>query len=74
MAAADSRALQDTVAIGQEAALVQQLRRFKAREDLDFINLRKPDGRLVATDHGIAADAACAQTRGTDDPHRLATA
>ena len=58
MAAADSRALQDTVAVGHEAALVQQLRRFKAREDLDFINLRKPDGRLVATDHGMATDAA----------------
>jgi two-component system, NtrC family, sensor kinase len=57
MAAADSRALHDAIGTGQAAAVAQQLRRFKARENLDFINLRTPEGRLIATDHGVAADA-----------------
>ena len=56
-AAADSRALHDAVASGQGAELVRQLRHFKAREGLDFINLRSPDGQLQATDHGLVPGA-----------------
>ncbi len=56
-AAADSRALHDAVVRGEAAEVVQQLRRFKAREGLDFINLRSADGQLQATDHGLVPAA-----------------
>ena len=36
------------------AALVALLQAYKQREHLDFINLRAPDGRLIATDSGLA--------------------
>ncbi len=36
------------------AALQALLERFKQREALDFIHLRLPDGRVLATDHGGA--------------------
>ena len=56
-AAADARALHDAIARGESAELVRQLLRIKAREGLDFINLRGADGHLLATDHGPADDA-----------------
>jgi two-component system NtrC family sensor kinase len=52
-AVADAHALQ--LALGDDAALVALLRRYKEREQLDFINLRAPDGSLRATDNGRAA-------------------
>ena len=58
MAVADSRAMHEAVVRGDTAAVVQHLRRFKTRENLDFINLRGPDSQLLATDHGVASAAA----------------
>lgn len=55
-AVADSAVLHDALAApGRPApapapAMVALLQRFKARENLDFINLRSPDGRLLCTD------------------------
>jgi signal transduction histidine kinase len=53
--AADSHALQRVIAAGDEHALVTLLRTVKQRGALDFVNLRDADGRLRATDHGLAA-------------------
>lgn len=56
---ADSNALHLALARPDRASLVPLLRRFKAREGLDFVNLRTPDGTLLVTDHALAAaDAA----------------
>jgi len=52
-AVADAHALQG--ALGDDGALVALLQRYKQREQLDFINLRAPDGSLRATDHARAA-------------------
>jgi two-component system NtrC family sensor kinase len=57
-AVADAHALQLALANGNGAdgtALVALLQRYKQREQLDFINLRAPDGSLRATDHALAA-------------------
>jgi two-component system NtrC family sensor kinase len=54
-ALADAHALQLALAAGDDAALAALLRRFKDREQLDFVNLRASDGRLRVTDHGAAA-------------------
>ncbi len=58
-AVADSHALHLALAgapdTAPSAALVPLLQAFKAREELDFINLRAPDGRLLITDSGPAA-------------------
>lgn len=54
-ALADAHALQLALAAGDDAALTPLLRRFKEREQLDFVNLRASDGRLRVTDHGAAA-------------------
>lgn len=59
-AVADSQALHralgdDTVAAPADAGpWVALLQGFKTREGLDFINLRAPDGTLLATDFGAA--------------------
>jgi signal transduction histidine kinase len=55
-AVADSNAMHLALAQGDGADLVPLLRRFKTREGLDFINLRRSDGALLATDHAPAAD------------------
>ncbi len=62
--------------------VVTLLRRFAAREKLDFINLRAPDGRLLATDAGPArgtdllspAHVAATSRRGTTSVEVLAPA
>jgi two-component system NtrC family sensor kinase len=59
-AVADAHALQLALANGNGigadgTALVALLQRYKQREQLDFINLRAPDGSLRATDHALAA-------------------
>jgi two-component system NtrC family sensor kinase len=55
-AVADAHALQLALANGADGtALVALLQRYKQREQLDFINLRAPDGSLRATDHALAA-------------------
>ncbi|WP_341886900.1 cache domain-containing protein [Variovorax sp. YR752] len=53
---ADSNALH--LALGRQPAgdLVPLLQRFKAREGLDFVNLRSDDGTLLATDFSPAPD------------------
>lgn len=53
-AAADSHALHLALARTREVELVQLLLDFKGRAGMDFINLRAPDGTLLATDSGIA--------------------
>ncbi|MCW5662240.1 MAG: cache domain-containing protein [Piscinibacter sp.] len=55
---ADSNALHLALARPDRESLVPLLRRFKAREGLDFVNLRAPDGTLLVTDHAPAADGA----------------
>lgn len=68
---ADSNALHLALAQPDRAALVPLLRRFKAREALDFINLRAPDGTLLVTDHALAdAPAAPAPLRRTGSDGR----
>lgn len=52
---ADSNALHLALAQPQ-GALVPLLQRFKAREGLDFVNLRRDDGTLLATDFAPAPD------------------
>ncbi len=59
-AAAESHALHRVLAAGappDAAALVALLRDVKARDRLDFVNLRDVDGRLRVTDHGLATPA-----------------
>jgi signal transduction histidine kinase len=54
-ALADSQALQSTLARGASATEISALlQRFKAREKLDFVNLRDAEGRLLSTDFGPA--------------------
>jgi signal transduction histidine kinase len=52
-AAAESAALHDALA-GPPEALVPLLQRFRARERLDFLNVRDADGTLRVTDQGPA--------------------
>ncbi len=52
---AESAALQAALADGQQAELITLLQRLRAREHLDFVNLRGPDGLLRMTDSGPAA-------------------
>ncbi|HSI60615.1 MAG TPA: cache domain-containing protein [Ideonella sp.] len=51
---ADSHALHGALVQAAAPDLVALLQQFKAREGLDFINLRAPDGRLLFTDAGPA--------------------
>ncbi|MGD9834322.1 MAG: cache domain-containing protein [Piscinibacter sp.] len=53
---AESHALQQALARRPADELVPLLQRFKAREGLDFINLRRDDGSLVATDYALAPE------------------
>lgn len=55
---AESNALHLALARRPGADLVPLLQRFKAREGLDFINLRGNDGTLLVTDFAPAGDAA----------------
>lgn len=55
---ADSNALHLALARQPAADLVPLLQRFKSREGLDFINLRRDDGTLLATDFAPAAEGA----------------
>ncbi len=57
-AVAGSHAMHLALAAPDEAVLVGLLRAAREREGLDFINLRAPDGRLRATDAGLAGDGA----------------
>ncbi|MFT3816746.1 MAG: cache domain-containing protein [Rubrivivax sp.] len=52
---AESAALQSALADGRQAELMALLQRLRARERLDFINVRGPDGLLRMTDSGPAA-------------------
>ncbi|MBX3607050.1 MAG: cache domain-containing protein [Piscinibacter sp.] len=54
-AVADAHATYLALDRGDAAGLVPLLRRYKARENLDFINLRRPDGSLLATDHSAVS-------------------
>ena len=53
-AVADSHALHLALEARPQGDLVTLLRNFKAREGLDFINLRSADGTLLVTDTGPA--------------------
>lgn len=53
---AESHALQRAIARQPGEDLVSLLQRFKAREGLDFLNFRRDDGSLVATDYAPVAD------------------
>lgn len=53
-AVADSHALHRALEARPQGDLAALLRQFKAREQLDFINLRAADGTLIATDSGPA--------------------
>lgn len=53
-AVADSHALQLAIQARPRGDLVALLRGFKARKQLDFINLRSAGGTLLATDSGLA--------------------
>ena len=53
-AVADSHALHLALEAQPQDGLVQLLRQFKQREELDFINLRAADGGLLVTDTGPA--------------------
>jgi len=57
LAVAESNALQRALADGGDAGLVALLQGLKAREGLDFIMLRAPDGTLRLTDSGAASPA-----------------
>lgn len=53
-ALAESQALQSALARGASTPeLSALLQRFKAREKLDFVNLRDAEGRLLVTDFGV---------------------
>jgi two-component system, NtrC family, sensor kinase len=53
---AESHALQRAIARQPAEDLVSLLQRFKAREGLDFLNFRRDDGSLVATDYAPVPD------------------
>jgi two-component system NtrC family sensor kinase len=74
-ALADAHALQLALAAGDDAALAALLRRFKDREQLDFVNLRASDGRLRVTDHGaaVASDLRSPAFRAAADGRARAT-
>lgn len=57
---ADSNTLHLELARQPAANLVPLLQRFKAREGLDFVNFRRTDGTLVATDFAPVAEAGAA--------------
>ncbi|MBS0435234.1 MAG: cache domain-containing protein [Proteobacteria bacterium] len=59
-AVAESHALQLALARPASGELVTLLQRFKAREALDFVNLRRDDGTLLASDSGRDAALAAA--------------
>ena len=54
LAVAESQALHKALADGGDAGLVALLGELRAREGLDFIVLRAPDGSLRLTDSGVA--------------------
>ncbi len=71
---ADSHALQAALLASRPDELVPLLQRFKARESLDFVNLRREDGTLLATDHGTTgAQASAPVLRARAESSRLAT-
>jgi two-component system, NtrC family, sensor kinase len=71
---AESNALHLALARRPGADLVPLLQRFKAREGLDFINLRGNDGTLLVTDFAPAGDAAGAPGfRAAAGPSRRGT-
>jgi two-component system NtrC family sensor kinase len=51
-AVADSQALHRALAQARGTELAALLRQFRQRQGVDFINLRAPDGRLLASDNG----------------------
>jgi len=55
-AVADSHSLHLALAVQSPTELVPLLREFKAREGLDFINLRAVDGTLLVTDSGVVSE------------------
>ena len=68
---AESHALQRALGRAAIDELVPLLQRFKAREGLDFINLRREDGSLVATDFALSAeDRGAPAWRGNPGPAR----
>ena len=68
---AESHALQRALGRAASDELVPLLQRFKAREGLDFINLRREDGSLVATDFALSAeDRGAPAWRGNPGPAR----
>ncbi len=71
---ADSHALQAALLAARPDELVPLLQRFKARESLDFVNLRREDGTLLATDYGAGnTQAAAPVLRARAESSRLAT-
>ena len=76
-AVADSQALHAALAApagADGAALQALLARFKAREGLDFINLRTADGRLLQADFDGATDAASPAAADAASPAAAAAA
>jgi signal transduction histidine kinase len=72
-AVAESRALHDALA-GPDAAVAVLLDALRQRERLDFVNLRRPDGTLRATQDGAASGAdpsspAFRAVRGAEGDH-----
>ncbi|MBP6899769.1 MAG: cache domain-containing protein [Burkholderiaceae bacterium] len=56
-AVAESQALHAALDTAADAAALQRLlQRFRQREGLDFVNLRRPDGRLLAADAALDAE------------------
>jgi signal transduction histidine kinase len=72
-ALAESSALQRVLAEASPAAQVALLRRVKARERLDFVNLRAPDGTLRVTDFGVREGPEAADGTVTFHPREDAT-
>ncbi len=66
-AIAESRALHDALG-GPDATMARLLEQLRSRERLDFVNLRRPDGALRATQDGAAtgADPASPAFRAVD--------
>ena len=72
-AVADSHALHLRLSSRDPHDLSALMQQFRLREGLDFINLRAPDGTLLATDQGGQALAAPAALAGTAESASAAT-
>jgi signal transduction histidine kinase len=72
-AVADSHALHLRLSSRDPHDLSALMQQFRQREGLDFINLRAPDGTLLATDQGGQALAAPAALSGTAESASAAT-